>query len=390
MAKKANARNIISALRQFEIAGALSTSNEVTDVRNFEPRTNVQLFEFSFMNTRYCLIIDNTVDDDIAALLGYIHTYRPGLKGEFIRNPHDHSTTFGIRHKFHNTYLFRQESSHVRLDVELARRYPDITRSTIQKYIKQGYVNLNGKQCQKPKTSVTELDDISLSPPKKASYDSNTLPIIYIDDNVVVINKPAGVLTHSKGALSDEFTVAEFLRRYTTNALTTTRPGIVHRLDRQTSGIIIGARNDDTALSLKNQFASRTTKKQYYAIICGHPKNKLAKIDLPIGRNPSKPSTFRVDPSGKSAVTTCEVLASTDDYSLVKLNPETGRTHQLRVHMQYIGTPILGDTIYGGKKAGRLYLHAKSLEITVPPSTRKLFDTLLPKEFTDIFPGAGL
>src|SRR5690606_6293672 len=141
--------------------------------------------------------------------------------------------------------------------------------------------------------------------------------------------------------------VADFFRRYTTNALDSSRPGIVHRLDRDTSGVIIGARNDETATLLKKQLADRTTKKQYIAVVDGHPKLDTAGIDLPIGRNPSAPSTFRVDPKGKPAITSYEVLKSNEKQSLVKLRPRTGRTHQLRVHAHYIGTPIAGDRVYG-------------------------------------------
>ena len=208
--------------------------------------------------------------------------------------------------------------------------------------------------------------------------------IIYLDDNVVVVNKPVGVLTHSKGALNDEFTVADFFRRYTTVGLDTNRPGIVHRLDRDTSGVIIGARNPEAAHLLQKQFADRKTKKTYIAVIDGHLKEQAAKIDLPIGRNPSAPSTFRVDARGKQATTEYKVLAANDTNSLVELKPATGRTHQLRVHMAYLNTPITGDRVYG-KEADRLYLHALRLEITIPTSDRRVFEAPLPAEFTSKF-----
>jgi 23S rRNA pseudouridine1911/1915/1917 synthase len=193
------------------------------------------------------------------------------------------------------------------------------------------------------------------------------------------------VLTHSKGALNDEFTVADFFRRYTTNALDTNRPGIVHRLDRDTSGVIIGARNDETALLLKKQFADRTTKKQYAAVVDGKPKLAKALIDLPIGRNPSKPSQFRVDSKGKPAITAYEVLATNGTQSLLELRPKTGRTHQLRVHMQYIHTPIAGDRVYGAEDtATRLCLHAHSLEITIPTSKREIFTAPIPELFQEM------
>jgi 23S rRNA pseudouridine1911/1915/1917 synthase len=268
----------------------------------------------------------------------------------------------------------------------LAERYPDISRSTWQKHIKAGHVSVNGVVRESPKFDVVEADSIEISIPDATDFSSHELPIVYLDDNVIVINKPIGVLTHSKGALNDEFTVGEFFRRYTTVGLDTNRPGIVHRLDRDTSGIMIGARNQETATLLQKQFSDRKTKKTYLAIVSGILKEHEAKIDLPIGRNPNAPSTFRVDSKGKDAVTRYRVLDTTDKLSLVELRPETGRTHQLRVHMQYLGAPILGDRVYG-KAADRLYLHAAKLEITIPSGVRKTFEAPTPAEFNQFFEG---
>jgi 23S rRNA pseudouridine1911/1915/1917 synthase len=206
------------------------------------------------------------------------------------------------------------------------------------------------------------------------------LPVIYQDDNVVVIDKPAGILSHSKGAMNDEFTVAEFLRPLTSYHSDPNRPGIIHRLDRDTSGVMIGVRNDQTASLLQRQFSDRKVKKTYYAVVDGVPKQDEAVIDLPIARHPTAPSTFRVNASGKSAQTTYKVLKSDGKRSLIELKPYTGRTHQLRVHMAYLGTPIHGDKVYG-KQADRLYLHAASLEITIPKGDRKVFESPVPPEF---------
>jgi 23S rRNA pseudouridine1911/1915/1917 synthase len=204
---------------------------------------------------------------------------------------------------------------------------------------------------------------------------------VYIDDNVIVINKPVGILTHAKGALNDEFTVADFFRRYSTYNADSNRPGIVHRLDRDTSGIMIGARNQEAADVLQKQFADRKAKKEYVAIVSGYLAQETALIDLPIGRNPTAPSTFRVDAGGKSAQTTYEVMKQNDTVTMVRLKPKTGRTHQLRVHMAYLNVPIVGDRVYGGLQADRLYLHAKSLEVTLPGSERKIFKAEMPTEF---------
>ncbi|MES2631221.1 MAG: RluA family pseudouridine synthase [Patescibacteria group bacterium] len=379
---------VLGILRQFEVAGELTPRAGVSHIRELSFRPGKRIIAFIFERVPYYIIFDAVADDDTSYLLEQIHQDKPGIKGRFVRNPHDDTATLGLRFKFKDIYLFEVRSEKVRLDIELTRRYPEFTRSTIQKYIKAGFVQVNGEVIEKNKFDVTEHDDIAVVPPAKTDFSGQELPIIYIDDNVIVVNKPAGVLTHSKGALNDEFTVADFFRRYTTNGLETSRPGIVHRLDRDTSGVIIGARNDETALMLKKQFADRTTKKHYTAIVDGTPKLDEAIIDLPIGRNPSSPSMFRVDPSGKAAITKYEVLEGDDSQSIVALHPKTGRTHQLRVHMAYINSPISGDRIYGDvKTAPRLMLHANSLELTIPTSQRKTFNAPLPKVFSDRFPG---
>lgn len=386
MATKNLKREALAVLRDFEVAGEVHTSADIESVKETSLRAATRQLSIQFDDALYLAIIDNTIDDDTVLLQEILSSGRPGLKGKFLRNPRENDfITFGIRHKFRDTYLFQVEPTFVRLDKELATRYPDLSRSTIQKYIKAGYVQVGGKTVTKASTDVSDMATIALTPPVKQDTSSDTLPIIYIDDNVIVVNKPVGVLTHSKGVMNDEFTVADFFRRYTTFGNTTNRPGIVHRLDRDTSGVIIGARNDETAALLKKQFADRTAKKQYAAVVDGVPKLEKAVIDLPIARNPSAPSTFRVDPKGKPAITVYEVLASSGTQSLLELKPKTGRTHQLRVHMQYIHTPIAGDRIYGSaSSAPRLCLHAHSLEITIPGSHRTTFEAPVPNEFQEM------
>ena len=236
-----------------------------------------------------------------------------------------------------------------------------------------------------PKFEVDETDEIALNLPEKEQADVD-LPILYEDDDVIVVNKPSGLLTHAKGGLSDESTVAEIIRQKTSFATDTDRPGIVHRLDRDTSGLLIIAKNPESAAHLQRQFAERTAKKTYIAITDGKPKLNAAKIDLPIGRNPSAPSTFRIDPNGKPAQTTYHVLAENDTQSLVELKPTTGRTHQLRVHLAHLNTPILGDRVYGKSSDCRMMLHARKLEITLPSGERKVFEAAIPDEFKKFFP----
>lgn len=268
----------------------------------------------------------------------------------------------------------------MRLDAYMAQYWPEYSRSVWQKYIAAGYVKVNGEVQTSTKQQLGEDDMVTYDIPSAPDHSQQELHVIYQDDNVVVIDKPAGVLTHSKGALNDEFTVAEFLRPLTSYHADTNRPGIIHRLDRDTSGVILGARNDETASMLQRQFSDRKVKKTYYAVVEGVPKQHEAFIDLPIGRNPKEPSTFRVDPAGKSAQTAYKVIKTNGTKSLVELKPVTGRTHQLRVHMAHIGTPISGDRVYG-KASDRLYLHAAKLEITIPKGDRRIFESRVPDEF---------
>jgi 23S rRNA pseudouridine1911/1915/1917 synthase len=274
-------------------------------------------------------------------------------------------------------------SGSLRLDQYLAKEYPEYSRSTWQKYIDGKYVTVNGAIEDSNKYVVSENDDVKFSLPEKQDFSERTLPIIYEDDNVIVIDKPVGVLTHAKGALNDELTVAKFVRPKTSYKSDTNRPGIIHRLDRDTSGVIICVKNDETAHLLNKQFQDRRAKKTYYAVVKGEPAHQRADIDLPIARNPKKPSTFRVDSSGKSAFTSYEVIQTKKNLSLLKLQPVTGRTHQLRVHMAYVNTPIYGDRVYG-KEADRLYLHAASLEITIPEGDRRTFESKLPSSFLEL------
>ncbi|MGK2896257.1 MAG: RluA family pseudouridine synthase [Candidatus Saccharimonadales bacterium] len=268
----------------------------------------------------------------------------------------------------------------MRLDQHLATNRPEYSRATWQKYIKMGVVSVNGKFDIPTKIDVNEDDQIIVSIPKVLDFSAETLPIIYEDEDVLVVNKPIGVLSHAKSTINEEFTVADFIKPKTSYQTETSRPGIIHRLDRDTSGVLLTVKNKKAAKIIQRQFEHRTVQKTYSAIVNGLPKESEALIDLPIGRNPSAPSTFRVDPSGKSAQTTYQVIKSNGALSLVELLPKTGRTHQLRVHMQYIGTPIQGDRIYG-RESDRLYLHAHKLSLTLPDGIHHTFEAPIPAEF---------
>lgn len=377
---------LLAVLRQFEVAGELTGKKSIDDIHEYSERMFSRLIRFRFNRRQFYLLYSRNMGDDEHAILSAIHLDAPDVVGSLVRNPLETGLAYGMPFKGKDAYLFQIESPKGRLDVELATRYPEYSRSTIQKYIKAGHVSVNGTVQRQPKLPVSQLDEIALTPPVAPTHAERELPILYLDDHVIVVNKPKGILTHSKGAMNDEFTVADFFRRYTTWGLDTNRPGIVHRLDRDTSGVMIGARTEAAAELLKKQFADRTTKKTYQAVVDGVPHPRSAIIDLPIDRHPTAPSTFRVAPGGKLAQTAYEVRGEKDGKSLIELRPKTGRTHQLRVHLQYIKAPIHGDRVYGSQKADRLYLHAESLEITIPDARRMTFHAPLPPEFTTLVP----
>jgi len=277
----------------------------------------------------------------------------------------------------------------VRLDTWIANNYDAINRARAQKMIKDGKVSVNGLKNVSSSQLVGVGDKIDVDT-TRPTIEVKDLPIIYEDDDVLVIDKPVGVLTHAKGAENSEFTVADFaLHKAGLKIADTNRFGIVHRLDRATSGVMITAKNDETRVYLQKQFSNRKVKKTYYALVAGHLKQPAALIDLPLARNLKHPTTFVVDPNGRAAQTKYEVIQDSPKYSLVKLTPATGRTHQLRVHMAYLGHPIVGDRVYNPacksltRKAGRLFLHAGELEITLPGGKRQVFTSPLPPEFKE-------
>ncbi|RYX78853.1 RluA family pseudouridine synthase [bacterium] len=372
--------DVITILRKFELAGDDNVPRHVEQLKTTHPNDINMLVSFRFSKTQFYILVDDTAEDDADYIIEQIHSDSAAAAGKLIENPRESTMTYGMPFKGKDIYLFELTSDKKRLDIELAERFPETSRSTWQKHVKAGHVTVNGAAVESPKMDITAKDTIVVNVPELSDFSKDELPIMYMDDNVIVIDKPVGVLSHSKGALNDEFTVAEFFRRYTTYNLDTNRPGIIHRLDRDTSGVMIGARNPETATLLQKQFADRKTKKTYFAVIDGTLDQDEALIDLPIARNPSAPSTFRVDPKGKTAQTSYTVLRTDGKLTLVELRPKTGRTHQLRVHMKYMNTPIHGDRVYG-KESDRLYLHAHSLEITIPSGNRQIFTSPMPDEF---------
>lgn len=268
-----------------------------------------------------------------------------------------------------------------RVDSFVAAQTKELSRAFVNKLVDDGKVAVN-KKTVKPSHKLRAGDKVSVDfePRKLSEIPSVELPVIYEDKGCIVINKPAGLLTHSKGAYNPEATVATFIKDKV-QGLDGERAGIVHRLDRGTSGVIICAKNAEAHKFLQKQFSTRKVTKTYVALVKGKIEPSSAIIDMPIERNPKKPQTFRTGPNGKPAITKYKTLKVNNRYSLIELEPQTGRTHQLRVHLNQLGHPIVGDNFYGGEPADRLYLHALSLNISLPHGKKQLFKAPLPPAF---------
>lgn len=275
-----------------------------------------------------------------------------------------------------------------RADVLVAEHLPILSRSYIKRLAKEGKLIFETKPIAsgfKFKRSGNLVVDYDLT--KLEEIPEIDLKILYEDDHLLVIDKPSGVITHSRGKYWDEPSVASSIRRKFVNAgIKDMRAGIVHRLDRATSGVIVCAKNSEAAANLQQQFEKRTVAKTYIAIVCSNELPDQGVIEKPIGRNPKKPSQFKVDVNGKPARTTFKVIKRTDSLMLLELYPETGRTHQLRVHLASVGAPILGDIFYEAPiTSSRLMLHAYKLAITHPITNERLtFMSPVPTLFEEV------
>ena len=262
------------------------------------------------------------------------------------------------------------EAPKTRLDLLLVDKYKSYNRSSLQKFIEAGFVKVNGEVVTKVNAKFPDDVKLELNVPETLKNSDLIPETIYEDENVIVMNKPAGLLSTKKGEYCPEKTLEDYGL-------------LVHRLDRDTSGVVILAKNPDVQTFLRKQFQDRKAHKTYFAVVEGHPKLDEANIDLPIARDLKRPTTFRVDASGRPSQTYYKVIKKSATRALVELHPTTGRTHQLRVHLAYLGCPIVGDAVYGAKSS-RLFLHAHSLEITLPGGERRTFTADLPKEFEDV------
>jgi 23S rRNA pseudouridine1911/1915/1917 synthase len=275
-----------------------------------------------------------------------------------------------------------EEHGSIRVDKLLALEFPEYSRAALAKLFDLKLIKLNGEPIlagHKLKVGATIEYDLG---PLQAKPEVTPLPVIYEDDNVIVVDKPAGIISHARGRFWQEASVASFIRDRICG-MDGERGGIVHRLDRATSGVMICAKNEATLKFLQKQFHDRKVSKTYLAVVEKDPKEAEAKIIAPIARNFNDPKLFCVSPEGKHAETEYKVVGKNTHGSVIELKPLTGRTHQLRIHLQSIGRPIIGDILYGGKPYHRLLLHARSLEIHLPDHSEKsVFLSEAPEEFS--------
>lgn len=293
-------------------------------------------------------------------------------------------------------YIVNEEENGKRLDVYIASKDEETTRSSAQRQIEQGNVVVNGKVITKVSYKVAEGDNIKIEEqePVEIELKAQNIPIdvVYEDKDIIVVNKPKGMVVHPANGNPDG-TLVNAIMAICKDSLSgiggEIRPGIVHRLDKDTSGLLIVAKNDMAHVNMSEQIKRHEVKKTYIALVRGVVKENEATIDMPIGRSNSDRKKMAVTKNGKNAVTHIKVLKRYDKYTLLEINIETGRTHQIRVHLAYIGYPVIGDYIYSNGKnefgiVGQC-LHAKSLEFKHPITGKDMkLEAPLPEYFEKV------
>ena len=291
-------------------------------------------------------------------------------------------------------------SDGARIDALRPQLIPGTTRSGAQKLIDAGLVLVNGAPVRKNyRTAAGDAIEVSLPDAAETAVIAQEIPldVVIEDDDVIVVNKPRGMVVHPAPGHPDG-TLVNALLAHCGDSLSgiggVKRPGIVHRIDRDTSGLIIAAKNDLAHRRLAAQLADHSMFRIYEAVVCGNLREDSGTVDAAIGRHPTDRKRMTVRPDGRRAVTHWEVLARYDGYCLVRCRLETGRTHQIRVHMAHIGHPIAGDPVYGRKKPEKglvgQCLHARELEFTHPRSGERVHLTCpLPAYFTEYLARLG-
>ena len=286
-------------------------------------------------------------------------------------------------------YQVSDGQSGIRIDRYLSEMNEELSRSYIQKLLKEQEVMVNGFAV-KANYKVQEGDEISVMVPDMKEPDilpeNIPLNILYEDDDVLIVNKPKGMVVHPANGNPDG-TLVNAILAMCKDSLSgiggEIRPGIVHRLDKDTSGLLIVAKNDEAHMNMSKQIQERKVTKKYIALVRGVVAEDEATIDLPIARSTKDRKKMAVDPKGRNAVTHFKVLKRYDNYTLLELKIDTGRTHQIRVHMAYIGHPIVGDSLYGNESdlITRQALHAYKVEFIHPITNKKMeIQSVIPKD----------
>ncbi len=287
--------------------------------------------------------------------------------------------------------LVPKEAARLRLDQFLARELPKYSRSRLQQLVRKEFVTLNGSPAR-PRDLVRTGDRVEVNEPPLEKIDNRPeaipLEVLYEDDDLIVINKQAGLVVHP-GAGQREHTLVNALLHHCPKLSGIggkERPGIVHRLDKETSGCLVVAKNDETHRGLSEQFERRAVEKIYLALVAGKLRKNAGTIDETIGRHPvDRQRMSTTSKRGRSAKTEYRVLSSSEEMSLLECKLHSGRTHQVRVHLQHLGHPVLGDKIYGKKQAAffsRQMLHAWKLGFQHPRTAEwRNFEAPLPIDF---------
>ena len=282
-----------------------------------------------------------------------------------------------------------------RLDFFIASNIQELSRTAVKRLIEDGNIKVNEKE-QKVSYKVQENDVVEINVPEARELDikAQDIPVevVYEDNDIIVVNKPKGLVVHPANGNWDG-TLVNAIMAICKDSLSgiggEIRPGIVHRLDKDTSGLLIIAKNDESHLNMSNQIKDRKVKKIYYALVRGVVSEDEATINMPIARSTKDRKKMAVNKNGKEAITHFKVLERFSKYTLLEVKIDTGRTHQIRVHLSEIGHPVVGDEVYSNGKndfgiKGQL-LHAKSLTFRHPITGEEMhLEAELPKEFTDV------
>jgi 23S rRNA pseudouridine1911/1915/1917 synthase len=286
----------------------------------------------------------------------------------------------------HQVYSFGVDKAGARLDKYVGEKCLELSRTHAQRLIADGYITVNGSTAKASlKLSAGDRVDVSIppAPPSTLSPEAIPLNILYEDDDLLVVDKPAGLTIHPAPGYPSHTLVNAVLSHVPDlpEADDSLRPGIVHRLDKDASGVMVVAKNSEAQLNLIDQFKARSVVKAYQVLVKGQLTPDDGVIEAPIGRDPRNRKRMAVVAEGRQARTNYHVIKHVGDYTLLEVRPETGRTHQIRVHLSAIGYPVAGDKIYGVKSAQipRLFLHAWRLGFKLP-STGEY------KEFTSELP----